>query len=69
MAKTTTNKESALAAGTTIKNFKSSSEVTDFYRYIHDNKLRAEAKQIIGLVLKSITPQKKRGRKKTKTLQ
>jgi hypothetical protein len=69
---TTTMAESAKETATpttTIKNFKSSSEVTDFYRFIHDKKLRAEAKQIIDVVLKKITPPKKRGRKKAvKTL-
>ncbi len=74
MAKTTTEvpvKDTATTtAGTTIKNFKTASEVTDFYRFINDNKLRAEAREIISVVLKKITPAKKRGRKKAKkTLQ
>ncbi len=58
----TTDKNQAIG---TIKTFKSSQEVENFYRFIHDNNLRAEAKQLVELVLKTITTQKKRGRKKT----
>jgi ABC-type lipoprotein release transport system permease subunit len=47
-----------------IKAFKSSSEVVDFYQFIHDNGLREEAQKIMAAVLTKIKPQKKRGRKK-----
>ncbi|MAX67696.1 MAG: hypothetical protein QF441_06705 [Bacteriovoracaceae bacterium] len=63
-----TNEAATPAAATSIKNFKSSSEVENFYRFIHDNKLREEAKTLVEMVLKKITPPKKRGRKKS-TLQ
>ncbi len=60
----TTEKDTA-SAGTTIKNFKNTSEVENFYRFINDNGLRSEAKRLVEVVLKQITPQKKRGRKKS----
>ena len=61
----TTETTDKTSGGVTIKNFKNSSEVENFYRFIHDNDLRSEAKQLVQIVLKSITPQKKRGRKKS----
>lgn len=48
----------------TLKAFKSSSEVVDFYQFISDNGLRSEAHKIMQAVLTKITPVKKRGRKK-----
>lgn len=48
----------------TIKNFKTASEVQDFYRFVHENGLRVEAKKLVEIVLKKITPPKRRGRKK-----
>ena len=63
MAKTTEKDNAAPSAS--IKNFKNSSEVENFYRFIHENNLRGEAKSLVELVLKRITPPKKRGRKKT----
>lgn len=47
-----------------LKAFKTSSEVVDFYQFISENGLRSEAHQIMQVVLKKITPVKKRGRKK-----
>lgn len=55
----------ASKAVTSIKSFKATSEVENFYRFIHDNKIRFEAKKLIEVVLKEIKPVKKRGRKKT----
>jgi hypothetical protein len=60
--------ETGEAVKSTIKNFKNSSDVKDFYRFIHENNLRSEARTLVGMVLKTITPPKKRGRKKA-TLQ
>lgn len=48
-----------------VKAFKASSDVENFYRYIADNNLRAEAHELIKVVLKQITPSKKRSRGKT----
>lgn len=58
-------KGGVVAPATTIKNFKNSAEVENFYRFINDNGLRVEAKKLIEVVLKQITPVKKRGRKKS----
>ena len=63
MAKTTET-EVAATPSTTIKNFKTSSEVENFYRFINDNQLREEARRLVEVVLKKITPPKKRGRRK-----
>jgi hypothetical protein len=71
MTKTTEKKEAietGEAVKSTIKNFKNSSDVKDFYRFIHENNLRSEARTLVAMVLKTITPPKKRGRKKA-TLQ
>lgn len=43
-----------------IKNFKSSQEVVNFYRFIHDNNLRAEAHVLVKTVLENIQPKRKR---------
>jgi hypothetical protein len=54
------NKELNLA----IKTFKASPEVEALYQYIAENKLRAEALQLMEVVVKSITPAKKRAKRK-----
>lgn len=68
---TTTKEQKALDRAQTakdniaaIKAFKSSTEVIDFYQFIHENGLRQEAQKIMATVLTKIKPQKKRGRKK-----
>lgn len=61
-----TTETTAANPATTIKAFKSTTEVENFYRFINDNNLRVEAKKLLEVVLKQITPVKKRGRKKTK---
>ena len=56
----------------TIKSFKGSQELENFYRFLFENGLRHEAKTALELVVKQMTPKKKpRGRKpkKAKTLQ
>lgn len=58
---TTTNKEASIG----MKTFKSSSEIESLYRFINDNKLRAEAKSLIEYAVSKVKPaKKKRGRKK-----
>lgn len=49
-------------ANAAIKTFKASGEVENFYRYIADNNLRAEAYQLMKVVLDQIAPSKKRKR-------
>ena len=52
----------APAEGYNIRNFRKAPEVEHFYRFIHDNDLRKEARLILEAVLKRFGP--KRGRKK-----
>lgn len=47
-----------------IKTFKASPEVESLYTFIYENGLRDEAHKLMEVVLKQITPAKKRGRKK-----
>ena len=48
-----------------MKAFRSSSEIENLYRFIHDNNLRTEARSLIELVVAKMSPaKKKRGRKK-----
>lgn len=49
-----------------IKTFKASSDVENLYRYIADNNLRAEAYELMRVVLQQIAPSK---RKSKRTLQ
>ncbi len=47
-----------------VKEFRSSEEVVSFYRFIHDNNLRHEAKVILETILSYIDiPRKRRSRK------
>jgi hypothetical protein len=55
-----TNKAENKEVSAAIKNFKASQEVGDFYRYIHDNNLRAEAHLLVKTVLETIQPKRKR---------
>lgn len=61
--------QAQIHASGSIKGFKNTTEVENFYRFVHDNNLRDEARVLMEVALKSITPAKKRGRKKSKTLQ
>ncbi len=68
MARTATRstkaKKSKSLSAEQIKAFKASQEVTNFYRFIHENDLRHETKILLETVLGSL--KKKR---KTRTLQ
>ncbi|MBD65658.1 MAG: hypothetical protein CME62_10660 [Halobacteriovoraceae bacterium] len=61
---TTKNTEANKEASLALKSFKTSSEVESFYTFIYENGLRSEAHKLMEVVLKRITPAKKRGRKK-----
>lgn len=45
-----------------VKQFKASSDIEKFYRFIHDNHLRSEANILVKTVLDVIAPKKKRKR-------
>ncbi len=67
--KAATNTTATNEAIKSYKNIKRSSEVLNFYRFIHENNLRAEAFKLMDLALKAVTPKKKRGRKKATKVQ
>ncbi|MDA8793720.1 hypothetical protein N9N67_10770 [Bacteriovoracaceae bacterium] len=65
-AKATNTNTKTTEDNSSIKNFKQNSDIENFYRFIHENKLRKEAKVLMAMVAKSL---KKSGRKrKAKTL-
>jgi hypothetical protein len=43
-----------------IKLFKASGEVESFYQFVHENNLRNEANILIKMVLKTLTPAKRK---------
>ncbi len=45
-----------------IKTFKATSEVENFYRFIHENNLRLETETLLKVVLKSLSGSKKKRR-------
>ena len=69
MAKTIDKTTSTENVNVTVKSMKSSSDVVNFYRFIHENNLRAEAHKLMDVIHKTIAPPKKRGRKSKKKLQ
>lgn len=62
------NKEVSKEVSAAIKSLRHSSEVESFYRFIHENNLRAEAKILMETVLATIKPARK-SRSKAKKLQ
>jgi hypothetical protein len=63
-AKKSTKKVENKEVSAAIKEFKASPEVEGLYSFIYENGIRDEAHKLMEVVLKSITPAKKRGRKK-----
>lgn len=49
----------------TIKNFRSNSDIENFYRYIHENGLRREAFMLMEYALSKVAKVKKGKRAKT----
>ena len=43
-----------------IKAFKATSEVENFYRFVHENSLRSETETLLRIVLKSLIGSKKK---------
>lgn len=62
MARTAKTKKTKMSSETiaAIKAFKASSEVESFYQFIHENNLRSEAHNLMSMVLKSLTPAKRK---------
>jgi len=71
MAKTTTKTtDKVKAAGNAAKNFRANTDVENFYRFIHENSLRHEARTLVEYVLSKVPGKTKSTRKrKAKTLQ
>lgn len=64
-ATTTTNTE--VTEGKGVRNFRSSADVENFYRFVHENGLRREAKLIFNTIVSQLNKSKKKVRKKRKT--
>lgn len=51
-------------ANKSVKNFRNSVDIENFYRFIHENGLRRETISMLEFVHTSLAKPKKRGRKK-----
>lgn len=65
IAKNKTNDTVSKEVSAAIKSFKASSDIENFYRFIHENNLRSEAESLIKVALNQISGPKRR----KKTLQ
>lgn len=52
-----------------FKNFRANPDIENFYRFIHENDLRREAKAIFDAFFTYLKPEKRKGRKSKKNLQ
>lgn len=50
----------------TLRNFRSSADVENFYRFVNDNSLRREAKQILETIYARLTKDVKKTKSKKK---
>lgn len=57
--------KSTSAEGMTIKNFRSNSDIENFYRYIHDNGLRREAYMLMEYAISKVVKVRKGRRART----
>lgn len=49
-----------------LRNFRSSADIENFYRFVFENDLRREAKMILESICKQINQKKKKSRKRQK---
>ena len=64
------NAEVNEAKAKVAKNFRNAPDIENFYRFIHENGLRREAKTAIEAIMQVIKPKKKgRRKRKAKVLQ
>ena len=62
---TNTNKTNEENGAKKVQNFRSNVDVENFYRFVHENDLRREAKMLLSMVYSRMTDtKKKKGRKK-----
>ncbi len=57
-----TQKNTKVKVDPQIKSFKNSSEIETFYRFIHENSMRHEAKVLIGTILKKLKKKPKKSK-------
>ena len=56
-------------SGKSMRSFRSSQELEDLIRFVHENGLRREAHVALDYITKSLKPKKKTRARKAKTLQ
>lgn len=70
---TTTDSTTPEVGVRTLRNFRSSADVENFYRFVNENSLRREAKMILEAIYarltKDVKRKAKRGAKKSRKLQ
>jgi hypothetical protein len=64
---TTTTTETPTLEGKGLRNFRNSADVENFYRFVHENGLRREAKLIMSAIVSHLNKGKKKTRKKRKS--
>jgi len=65
MSATTTNKDQPTAQEVVVKisrNFRNTSEVENFYRFIHDNDMRREARALLDHVYRKLLAARKKNK-------
>lgn len=66
---TTTTEKATSNEAMTLKNFRSNSDIENFYRYIHDNGLRREAFMMLEYAIGKVAKARKGKRGRASTLQ
>lgn len=66
---TSTTEKSSSPEAMTLKNFRSNSDIENFYRYIHDNGLRREAFMMLEYAISKVAKVRKGKRGRASTLQ
>lgn len=71
MSKTTTKAEQNNTAPEVVgvKSFKASAEVENFLRFVHENNLRTEARDLLQLVLSKAKAANKKSKRQNRKLQ
>lgn len=62
----TTETTTPEVAKTGMRGFRSSADIENFYRFVHENRLRVEAKMILETIYKAMGGGKKKKAKKAK---
>ena len=63
----TATTENAAGEGKGLRNFKNSADVENFYRFVHENGLRREAKLIMSSIVSALTKKKKKKTRKRRS--